>query len=292
MLLIAGITNLETTVDVEGFPYEYAKSRFAFNGVHDRVGGVGYNLARVCSALDQPVLLATMLGKDLVGDVLEASLRTLPHVSPVGIQRVHERSLRTVVLKSPDGKGAMNTDLKDSQEASYPAAARQKLLKRATRVHVTNINWALDFAREASERGLSVPVDVQNIRSPREDAYNDRFLALADTVFLSGENLECPAKEAIGTLMRRFPVQRVIVTLGAKGVLFSERGQDMTSSPAEPLAPSDTPNQTGAGDAFAAGVLAALERGEGLCEAVEAGQAAARLWIVGEIRPASTASNE
>lgn len=283
MLLIAGITNLETTVAIEGFPFEYAKSRFVFHGISDRIGGVGYNVARVLSAVGEPAMLATLLGRDAVGDVLEARLRALPHLDPEGLCRFHEASLRTVVLKAPDGSGAMNTDLKESQEISFPAELRGRLLERATHLHTTNINWALDFARDARERGLPVSTDVQNLADPRQDAYNDRFLALADTVFFSAENLQVPVEEAIALLFDRFPIQRFIVTQGAGGVLFAERGAAPLHQPAPELPAERPANVTGAGDAFAAGTLAALRRGSALPDAVEIGQAMGRRWILGEL---------
>ena len=66
-------------------------------------------------------------------------------------------------------------------------------------------------------------------------------------------------------------IPEVVVTLGEEGALWSD-GADVVRVAAEPAEVVDT---TGAGDAFAAGLLAARLRGAGTEEALRAGCALA-----------------
>jgi len=45
-IFISGLINIETTVQVEGFPIEYSPVRYPFFGVRSTVSGVGYNVAK------------------------------------------------------------------------------------------------------------------------------------------------------------------------------------------------------------------------------------------------------
>lgn len=46
-VLVAGLINIETTVQVEGFPVEYTPVRYPFFGVKTTVSGVGLNVSNV-----------------------------------------------------------------------------------------------------------------------------------------------------------------------------------------------------------------------------------------------------
>lgn len=283
MILVAGITNLETTLAVESFPLHYAKSRFAFHGVSDRLGGVGYNVAMGLARTTTPVMLATLLGRDIVGDVIATELARIPNLRTDAVVRFHDRSLRTVVLRDGDGRGAMNTDLKDSQEIIFPRDTMARALDAATHIHVTTINWALEFARHARAVGKTVSTDAQAIANPLDDVYNERFLALADIVLLSGENLSMSPSEAVAGIFAQYPARLVVCTLGRDGVIARERKcAETISLPAPPL-PGPIRNQTGAGDLFCAGFLSRWTAGAPLAESLAAGQQLAGRWITANV---------
>ncbi|MDX2175525.1 MAG: carbohydrate kinase family protein [Candidatus Sumerlaeia bacterium] len=269
-IIVAGITNIETSLAVEGFPVDYAKSRFVFHGVRDRIGGVGYNVGRALAHLGARVELATMLGRDRFGAMLEGELRATPGLGCAGVLRAQERTLRSVIAVDPAGRGAMFTDLKDSQETAYPRSALQALLPGAGILHASNINWAYDLALAAKEAGVRVCTDVQAIGS-LDEPYNTRFLHAADIVLFSGENLRVDAAAAVRRLWDDFDVRLAVCTLGAEGALLGDRSERVVRHfPAVPLrAPR---NVTGAGDAFAAGFLAALQGSHTPEEAVLRGQ--------------------
>ena len=72
------------------------------------------------------------------------------------------------------------------------------------------------------------------------------------------------------------PVEHVIVTLGAKGARYHQRGQDAVEFAALKVQPVDT---TGAGDTFTGYVLAGMDRGMPMAQAISQANRAAALMV-------------
>ncbi|RNM06598.1 aminoimidazole riboside kinase [Dickeya undicola] len=93
----------------------------------------------------------------------------------------------------------------------------------------------------------------------------DQVLTLADVVKLSQEEFlflsgSEDIRQGSATLMARYPIKRLLVTQGGDGVWLHD-GQQLRHFLAQRVTPVDT---TGAGDAFVAGMLAALARYDSL----------------------------
>ncbi|MGM3173981.1 aminoimidazole riboside kinase [Dickeya lacustris] len=93
----------------------------------------------------------------------------------------------------------------------------------------------------------------------------DSALALADVVKLSEEEFwflggTTDLHQGAALLMQRYPIKRLLITQGGDGVWLHD-GQQLRHFPALRVNPIDT---TGAGDAFVAGMLAALARYDSL----------------------------
>ncbi|NKI76097.1 aminoimidazole riboside kinase [Dickeya sp. CFBP 2040] len=87
----------------------------------------------------------------------------------------------------------------------------------------------------------------------------EQVLALADVVKLSEEEFRFLSgsddiRQGSASLMSRYPIKRLLMTQGGNGVWLHD-GQQLQHFPAPRVTPVDT---TGAGDAFVAGMLAAL----------------------------------
>ena len=269
-IVVAGITNLETSVEVESYPLEYAKSRFVFNGIRDRIGGVGFNVGNALAHLGAEVELATMLGRDPLGAFLRQRLGDIAGLGMRGTLNVQESTLRSTILVDRTGRGAMFTDLKDSQEIAYPPDAFAPLLQGAAIVHASNINWALALAHQARAAGVTVSTDVQAI-ARLDEPYNRRFLDVADIVFFSGENLQDPPERVIERMWAECDIRLAICTMAEKGALIGDRTTSkVVHQSAVPLRP--VRNVTGAGDSFASGFLAAYARGYSPIESTLRGQ--------------------
>lgn len=75
MIVVAGVTNFQFSVPVDGFPLTYVPVRYPQGGTSVRVARVGYNVAAGLTALGSEVRLATFAGGDLLGGAVERELR-------------------------------------------------------------------------------------------------------------------------------------------------------------------------------------------------------------------------
>jgi sugar/nucleoside kinase (ribokinase family) len=277
-ILVAGAANLATTLRVEGFPVDYAKVRFAPGRIADRVSGVGFNVAAGLARLGWSVGFAGALGPDPAGDLVEAGLRSAG-VALDGLRRDLQATPRSAILRDPEGRGAIFSDLKNLQEYAWPPEAVRELVAEAGHVHATNVEWGLDFAREATRQGKKVSTDIQAVGSV-DDAYNRRFLEVAAIVFLSGENLSVPPGEALGRIVGEFGANVAVCGMGASGALALERGAgEPLFAEAFRLGGGAGADSTGAGDAMAAGFLSLWLKGRPLGEALRGSQIAAAAWM-------------
>ena len=245
-IAVAGLYTLETNLRIEGFPLPYYPVTYPFHGITQAHAGVGLNVGVALTGLGHDVRLATLIGQDEPGDNL---LAALPRFGLGGshVARIASATSQSVILVAPDGNRQIHCDLKDLQENHYPQEKIDGLLTDAALAVVCNINFARPLLAAARERGIPIATDVHAL-SDFDDAYNRDFMAAAEILFLSHEQLPCAPQEAITALRSRFDPRILVVGLGANGALLSERGADTVHVPA--VAPHGVVNTIGAGDAL------------------------------------------
>jgi ribokinase len=224
-------------------------------------GGAGANVAAHLAALGVPVVLAGCVGDDLPGAALTReltgagvtpALRTVPGV-PTGT---------VVSLVEPGGERSMLADRGASLhlapgDVPVPGPGGHLHLSGYTLLDPRPRTAGLAALATAVAAGCTVSVDPASTGPLR--AYGvDRWLAdtaVATLVFPNADEARLltgctdPA-EAARTLATRHPV--AVVSLGGDGALWAA-GDLLVHRPAHRTEVLDT---TGAGDAFAAGVLA------------------------------------
>ena len=63
-IVVSGLVNVETTLNIGHFPVEYTPIEYKFFGLKSNVAGVAYNVAKALVTLENNVELLSMLGKD------------------------------------------------------------------------------------------------------------------------------------------------------------------------------------------------------------------------------------
>ena len=265
-------------------PGSDSPARIAFEG-----GGQAANTAAWLAVAGAPVSLVARVGEDAAGRSAVAELAALGVDTRVAVD--DERPTGTcVVLVAADGERTMFPDA-GANGALAPDDLSGDLLKPGSHLHVAGYALLRDGSREAAlsavERagaaGMSVSVDPSSAAllsdgPARLGAGVDLLVPNAlEARALTG--LDDPV-DAARALAASFP--EVVVTLGERGALWTD-GADLVRVEAEPATVVDT---TGAGDAFAAGLLAGRVRGAGASAALSAGCAlAARAVATPGARP-------
>jgi sugar/nucleoside kinase (ribokinase family) len=248
-------------------------------------GGSGANVAAWLAEAGAAVAFAGRAGADPLGDAAVAALAGVT----LAVERDPERPTGTcIVLVDPGGERTMVPDAgaNDALElAELPAGEHLHLtgyglLRAGSRPAARR---ALGLARE---RGMTVSVDPS---SAAPLAAEPDFLDWID-----GASLLLPNEDEARVLTGEADPERaaralahpggreVVVTLGAGGALWSDGGSVLRA----PAPPAEVVDTTGAGDAFAAGLLAARSGGAAPAEQLAAGCAlAARAVGVHGARP-------
>jgi len=252
-------------------------------------GGSGANVAAWLGAEGVAVTFVGRAGADPLGDAAVAALGAAGVRTEV--QRDPERPTGTcIVLVHPGGERTMVPDPGANDALTLTDLPAGSLL------HVTGYGLLREGSRAAfrealaigRERGMTISVDPSSA-APLAAAGAATFLewtAAADLLLpnadearvLTGEEdaeraavalarRTAPPEDAPPAHARAATPREVVVTLGAEGALWTD-GATVVRAAAEPAAVVDT---TGAGDAFAAGLLAARLRGAAPAEALAAG---------------------
>jgi ribokinase len=220
-------------------------------------GGSGANVAAWAASLGAPVSLVCRVGDDERGRIAVDEL----HGGGVEMHATvdPERATGTcVVLVEPGGERTM---VPDAGANDAPLELPDDLLARGGHLHVTGYMLlragsraaALEAIARARAAGMTVSVDPSS-------------WALLEAGAIPPVDLLLPNEQEAAVLGRlAFP--EVVVKRGAAGARWTD-GTTTIEVPAQPAQVVDT---TGAGDAFAAGLLTARLAGAGPREALEAG---------------------
>jgi sugar/nucleoside kinase (ribokinase family) len=237
--------------------------------------------------------LCTILGDDLGSRVV------MEHCARVGVDlspslRVRYRSAGITVVLNFEGDRAFVTNVPTQARGGPAEIDRWRAVLRRTRPRWCYLHAGRgvpDFLRGARELGTKIALDVSLGDERHRDVVID-CIRLAD-VFIPNEDelLRLTGADALGPAVSAAAPwgTPLVVKRGAAGAVIAGPG-GMTEV-AEGIAPVTVRDLTGAGDAFAGAMIAALLRGIPLAEAVVAANAAGseavgRLGAVGEVEVA------
>lgn len=220
-ILVSGLINVETTLQVESFPLTYAPVRYPFFGINSTVSGVGYNVAKALTALGDEVDLVSLIGQDLAGGLVQRALAR-DNLSTAFVHEALEQTPQSVIIYNRDGQRQIHTDLKDIQERTYPADAFTAALQTCRLAILCNINFSRPFLQQARQAGKLVATDVHTIAN-LDDDYNRDFMAAADILFMSDELLPDRPENWARRVQDRYGTPLVVIGLGSAGALLAVR---------------------------------------------------------------------
>lgn len=245
--------------------------------ITSKPGGSGANQAVWLGAAGARVRFAARVGATDAPQ-LDAYFRAR-QVEPHLVADPERPSGVLVTIVDPDGERSFLTD-RGANLALCHADLPQTLLEGATGLVVSGyslfaespraaVRW---FADEALRRKAAVSVDAASVGF-LEELGIERFLEWTEgfsTLFANEDEAYCLSgtrdlPTQMARLGRTYP--RVIIKQGENGAAVGDRGGVRLQMPAERVDVVDT---TGAGDAFAAGFLAAEQRGEGEAQSLAA----------------------
>ena len=248
-------------------------------------GGSAGNTAAGVAALGGRAGFIGQVAPDQLGDFYRHDLTAtgVEFITPAADFGVP--TARSMVLVTPDGHRTMNTFLGAAQHLPASALDEQQIRDSAL-LYLEGYLWDPEVPRYAMVRAIEVARSAgREVAFTLSDTFcidrhRDGFNALIDggridLLFANEAEIQALAgvphlDSAIAAVAPK--VDTLVVTRSEKGAI-ALRGGERVEVPAEPVeAVVDT---TGAGDLFAAGVLAGRARGLGLEQALKLGAIAA-----------------
>lgn len=213
------------------------------------------------------------------------------HIGAVGadgewmVERLTEYGVDTrPIRRSSEASGHALILVEQSGENSivlYPGANRAlsetdiaQTLSQATAQDTFLTQNETNLQREGAERAASLGMRVVYAAAPFDAEAVQAVLPLLNMLVLNEVEAQ-QLEQATGLSPDRLPVADVVVTLGAKGCRWFHDG-----APQDFAAPKVTPvDTTGAGDTFTGYLLAGLDRGMPMAQAIGLAQKAGALMV-------------
>jgi sugar/nucleoside kinase (ribokinase family) len=243
-----------------------------------RGGGAAANVAVWLARAGAPVTLIARVGDDLAGRITVEDLRKEGVDARVPVDPLLPTGT-CIVLVEPGGERTMLPDAGANAAlapAPLPDDARHLHVAGYALLHAGSRPAALALMAAARAAGLTVSVDPSSA-APLARTGPPAFLE-----WVAGADLLLPNRDEAAVLTGLADpegaaralaahAREVVVKLGGDGALWTD-GERLERAPAVPVPEADT---TGAGDAFAAGLLAARAAGADPREQLRAGCALA-----------------
>ena len=240
-VLVVGNVNLETSLQLDTFPLP-ERSSYHPHRMNLSVSGVGFNVARALQVLGTGVRFGSVVGDDEVGAFVRT---TLGEFGLADYLHVGSRTGRSLVVSDATGARHVHTDVGGVADITYPPEMFDVAVAECSLAVLTNIDYTRPLLARAVAAGVPVSTDLHTIRD-LDNPYDQDYLEAATLLFFSGENLPDPL-ETVAELRRRFDPEIIVVGLGARGALLSERNRvgQVSAFPASGIV-----STVGAGDAL------------------------------------------
>ncbi|MEV4080317.1 carbohydrate kinase family protein [Nonomuraea fuscirosea] len=281
-IVVAGITSLYMAMPVVEFPLQYTPQRFP-RWMRAEVSGAAGHIADTLQSLGNEARLCTLVGEDVAGEAIKASLQARGLWGP-GVVMAPRSSLG-VVLVASNGRRSGHPFVAAVNAIEYPIEVFRSLVHDADLAVLTNTAFVRPLLGQARERGVPIAVDVHLITDV-DDAYNRPWLEAADIIFCSHERLPCSPRRWVAKIFQRYPGCAVAaVGLGGRGCVMGL--EDGVLIRVDAVAPRGVVSTAGAGDALFASFIHSWLASRNPLEALEDAVLHAG-WKVGDTFPGAT----
>jgi len=259
-ILVSGLINIETTLQIDSFPLAYTPVRYPFVGVNSTVSGVGYNVVKGFKTLGHDIPFVSIIGQDIAAQQVRTALAEIQVADPYVLGFV-KNTAQSVIVYDWEGQRQIHVDLKDIQERVYPDHVFEPAMAGCDLFALCNINFSRPFLRRARQTGKPIATDVHAL-SRLDDDYNRDFMQAANILFMSDELLPVAPEVWAREVLRHYAPDVLVIGLGSKGVVLCVRRDNFVERiPAVQTRP--VVNTIGAGDAlFSAFVHGYLQSGD------------------------------
>ena len=297
-VVVCGTINMDTFVSVKNFPVA-GETTIGKQGLQS-LGGKGANQATACARLGVRTVLLSAVGSDPQGDAVLSELAD-HGVNVEYVKTTSQPTGQAFIMNDDSGENVIIV-VSGANELVSPASYRSVVNRLREQGSVPVV---LAQGELTPEHSAELPVLVKDSDSrlvlnlgPVTTRDPD-LLAVADPLIVNAgearDVLDVPRETTLNEVLDKLSAlsKSVVVTLGGEGAVVLDHGISATEAVYIPALRLDgVVDTTGAGDAFAGTVAAAMAQGESLVDACRLGNAAGALATQRQGAAASYATGE
>ena len=152
LIMVAGLTDIETTLRIPGFPIEYSRVNYPFFGVRSTVSGVGYNIALALTTLGERVRFLWLVGEDYAGKLVHETINSA-RLPAEDILDLLDQTCQSVILYDGEGRRQIHRDFKKYPGSPYPEEPFEDALVDCSLAVLCNINFKRPFFKRRTRQG-------------------------------------------------------------------------------------------------------------------------------------------
>ncbi len=247
--MVAGFVQFETIVKVDDLPLPYKEFESIPETINTDIGGAGFNEAMALRWLGDDVDFMSMVAKSMSRTQIHAYLEENEvNLSTEYVLRKLDGMPTAVVLYKSSGKKQIFEDVKDIRTVEYDVGLFESQIQDKDMVLISNCNFCRPVLALAKKYNKPIALNVRSMRAEKI-ANKEDFLAAANIVYISDDDLEGDPYDCIDECKRKYNPEIVIMGLGSKGVILYIR-EDNSVIEYKPVKTYDVVNTVGAGNAM------------------------------------------
>lgn len=247
--LVAGFVQFETIVKVDDLPLPYKEFESIPETINTDIGGAGFNEAMALRWLGDEVDFMSMVAKNMSRTQIHAYLeKNDVNLSTDYVLQKLDGMPTAVVLYKSSGKKQVFEDVKDIRTVEYDLDLFERQIQDKDMVLISNCNFCRPLLALAKQYKKPLALNVRSMRAEKIANKAD-FLAAADIVYISDDDLEGDPYDCINECRKKYDPEIIIMGMGSQGVILYIR-EDNSVIEYKPVKTYDVVNTVGAGNAI------------------------------------------
>ena len=245
--LVAGIVQIETIVEVDQIPIQYAPVTSTPNTIFTNIGGDAYNTSIALKWLGNSVDFMTMISKNEDPQIINpiGSDETL---FPDYVLTRLSATPTAVILYDKTLKQQIYEDIKDLRDTPYDIRLFKERVPAANMVFLSNANFCRPLIQIAKDAHKTIAVNIREFKTESLD-YNADFLENADILYISDDNLVKDPYDFVREIADIYNPAIIVLGQGSKGVILYSREENILAH-YNTVKTNEVVNTVGAGNAL------------------------------------------
>lgn len=246
--MVAGFVQHETIVKVDELPVPYKQFESIPDLINTDMGGAGFNAAMALTWLGNEVDFMSMVAKSMSRRQIMAYLKiNNVNLSTDYVLPMLDGMPSSVVLYCK-GKKQTFEDVKDIRTVAYDYEILERQIQDKDMVLISSCNFCRPIIKLAKQYNKPLAVNVRSMRAEKVAQKAD-FLAAADILYISDDDLECTPYDCIDECRAKYDPEIIIMGIGEKGVILYTKA-DNSVLEYKPVKTNEIVNTVGAGNAL------------------------------------------